>query len=90
MSARPDAIEDIAGALVAALRDEIARAMPTDPPLLLNVTEAARLAGISRTTMYESVLDKPGGIEAFRLPTGARLVRREDLLAWVQGRKARP
>lgn len=73
--------------LAAALRDEVRaeiEARQSDPPALLDVAGAARVVGVSRTTLY-GLLDRPGGIRSHRIGR-RRLIARVELDAFANRR----
>jgi excisionase family DNA binding protein len=71
------AVAELAAALRDQLRAEI-EAAHDEPPTLLDVASAAHLLGVSRTTLYGSILDRPGGVPSLHVGK-RRLVRREDV-----------
>jgi excisionase family DNA binding protein len=77
------AIGELADALREQLRSELA-ASRNDPPALVDVAEAARVLGVSRTTMYASILDQPGGVRSLAIGR-RRLIARSDLDAFATG-----
>jgi excisionase family DNA binding protein len=54
--------------------------------MLFAVTEAARMCGLSRSTLWKAIADyrkgKPGGLRAIKL-RGRTLISRKDLEDWV-------
>jgi len=75
------AVAELAAALREQLRVEMAEAR-NDPPSLIDVPEAARLLGVSRTTAY-TLLDAPEGLPTVRVGR-RRLIRRVDVEAFAR------
>lgn len=76
------AIAELAEALREELRAEL-DARRDGPPALLDVAEAARLTGVSRTTLY-GLLDRPGGIPTLRVGR-RRLIARDAVDRFAAG-----
>jgi excisionase family DNA binding protein len=59
-----------------------------EPPLLLGMTESAKLLGVSRATLWRMVKD--GRLTKVEIYHNAFRLRRSDILALVQGRDGSP
>ncbi len=75
------AVVELADALREQLRAEL-DVRQDAPPALLDVATAARALGVSRTTMYSTILDQPTGVRSLRVGR-RRLVSRSDLEAFA-------
>ncbi len=81
------ALAELGDALLDAIRAE-AEALEDTPPALLDIETAGRRLGVSRTTMYAALLDRPGGIRSFRIGR-RRLVPADAVAEYAGNGKAR-